>query len=31
MPIIFGMEWKDVIMTGAVILGPILAVRSQKS
>lgn len=30
MPIIFGMEWKDVIMTGAVILGPILAVRSQK-
>ena len=30
MPIIFGMEWKDIIMTVAVILGPILAVRSQK-
>lgn len=30
MPVIMGMEWKDVIMTGAVIVGPILAVRAQK-
>lgn len=27
---LFGMEYKDIVMTAAVIIGPILAVEIQK-
>lgn len=30
MNILFGMETKDIIMTAAVIVGPVLAVQIQK-
>lgn len=31
MNILFGMESKDIIMTAAVIVGPVLAVQIQKT
>ncbi len=31
MNILFGMETKDIIMTAAVIVGPVLAVQIQKT